>query len=110
VATLVSGESGKDARRREPGNAGRSRAGSQRRSEHRPQQKSKYEPQNGGPQQSPARISQPRPPQKPHDPIFSKPYEPGIAPAAPKPEETATAQAKRRERPVAALLGGLKRA
>jgi ATP-dependent RNA helicase RhlE len=110
VATLVSGESGEDARRHGRGNAGRSRPGSPRRSEQRPQQISQHKPQNGNPQQGPAQISQPRPPQKPHDPIFSRPYEPGTATAAPKAEETATAQAKRRERPVAALLGGLKRA
>jgi len=45
------------------------------------------------------------------DPIFSKPYEPGLSPpsAAPaqKPEPT---HGKRRQPQVAALLGGLKRA
>jgi ATP-dependent RNA helicase RhlE len=110
VATLVSGETGEDARRHGGGSAGRSRPGSQRRSEHRPQGKSQYKPQNGDHQQNPPQISQPRTPQKPLDPIFSRPYEPGVAPAASKSEETASAQAKRRERPVAALLGGLKRA
>jgi ATP-dependent RNA helicase RhlE len=110
VATLVSGESGEDARRREPGRPGRPRPGSQRRPEHRPQQKSQHPPQNGSSQQGPAPVSQPKPPQVFNDPIFSRPYEPGVAPAAPKAEETAAAQAKRRERPVAALLGGLKRA
>ena len=110
VATLVSGESGTDARRRQSGGAGRSRPGSQRRPEYRPQQKFQHRPENGGPRQSPAQVSQPRPAQKFHDPIFSRPYEPGTVPAVPKPEETANAQAKRRERPVAALLGGLKRA
>ena len=59
--------------------------------------------------------SQPRPPHRPapskhSDPIFSKPYEPGTAPLEAKPQEPAPAHAKRRERPVAALLGGLKRA
>jgi len=62
------------------------------------------------------RTEAPRPmapkPQRPQgDPIFSRPYEPGAAPAAPapKPEET-TQQSKRRQPQVAALLGGLKRA
>jgi ATP-dependent RNA helicase RhlE len=47
------------------------------------------------------------------DPIFSKPYEPGISPPSPapapaqKPEPT---QSKRKQPQVAALLGGLKRA
>jgi ATP-dependent RNA helicase RhlE len=51
--------------------------------------------------------SNPRPAPKPADPIFSAPYEPGTAPPA-SPQEPAQ-HAKRRERPVAALLGGLKR-
>jgi len=50
-----------------------------------------------------------RPQSKPSDPIFSKPYEPGTAPAEAKPHEPVATHAKRRERPVAALLGGLKR-
>ena len=56
--------------------------------------------------EAPRRATAPMPPQKPVDPIFSKPYEPGqVQPASmPAPE-----QARRRERPVAALLGGLKR-
>ena len=66
----------------------------------------------------PARELAPRPrPQpsrpcrpEPSDPIFSKPYEPGTAPAAAKVAEPASPHAKPRERPVAALLGGLKRA
>jgi ATP-dependent RNA helicase RhlE len=43
---------------------------------------------------------------KPADPIFSRPYEPNPVPKEPKPEPVV---ARRRERPVAALLGGLKR-
>jgi ATP-dependent RNA helicase RhlE len=42
------------------------------------------------------------------DPIFSRPYEPGAVPAAPNPQPV-IAHPRRRERPVAALLGGLKR-
>jgi ATP-dependent RNA helicase RhlE len=47
--------------------------------------------------------------QKPSDPIFSRPYEPGAAPEAPPASEPQPVS-RRRERPVAALLGGLKRA
>jgi ATP-dependent RNA helicase RhlE len=57
------------------------------------------------------RSAPPRPQAKPADPIFSAPYEPGTAP--PKPQAAAQPQTpyqRRRERPVAALLGGLKRA
>jgi ATP-dependent RNA helicase RhlE len=53
----------------------------------------------------------PRPPQRPQgDPIFSKPYEPSAAPAAPAEKPEASQQSKRRQPQVAALLGGLKRA
>ena len=45
---------------------------------------------------------------KPADPIFSQPYEPGYASIAQRPAPPAAA--RRRERPVAALLGGLKSA
>jgi superfamily II DNA/RNA helicase len=51
------------------------------------------------------------PPAEAGRPIFSAPYEPGTAP--PKPQVAAQPQTpyqRRRERPVAALLGGLKRA
>ena len=77
-----------------------------RRPPQRPEQKSEYKPQHSLTQQH----SQARTPQKPHDPIFSRPYEPGTAPAAePAVQEPVVAHGKRRERPVAALLGGLKR-
>jgi ATP-dependent RNA helicase RhlE len=105
VATMVSGESAEAAHRHKSPDAGRSRQGSQRRPEHRPPQSSPRPPQNSSP---PARLQQ-KPQQKSHDPIFSRPYEPATAVAAPKVEEPAAAHAKRRERPVAALLGGLKR-
>jgi len=45
---------------------------------------------------------------KSQDPIFSKPYEPGLAPGA-APASAAAPQSRRRERQVPALLGGLKR-
>ncbi|MBM3368705.1 MAG: DEAD/DEAH box helicase, partial [Betaproteobacteria bacterium] len=43
------------------------------------------------------------------DPIFSKPYEPGAGTAAPAAPQPAAQSSVRRVRPVAALLGGLKR-
>jgi ATP-dependent RNA helicase RhlE len=113
VATMVSGDSAEPARRHEGrnaggGNGGRPRPGSQRKPEHRPQQQKS---QNGNPQHSTPQHagSQPSAAQKFNDPIFSRPYEPGAAPAADKPQEPEAAHSKRRERPVAALLGGLKR-
>jgi ATP-dependent RNA helicase RhlE len=68
-----------------------------------------------GPRDSTPRPMAPRPaapkPQRPQgDPIFSKPYEPGAAPAASEPKPEAPQQQKRRQPQVAALLGGLKRA
>jgi ATP-dependent RNA helicase RhlE len=73
----------------------------------RPQPRPQEVQQAQRPQQS--RPQQPRPQAKPADPIFSKPYEPGAAPAAANAAEPSV-HPKRRERPVAALLGGLKRA
>ena len=59
------------------------------------------EPRRGEPRREPAK--------KQHsDPIFSKPYEPGTAPPQPK-SETAE-QPRRKQRQVAALLGGFKKA
>jgi ATP-dependent RNA helicase RhlE len=81
--------------------------GGERRREARPQPRHQQQ-SHSKPQPRPQHAS-PRPPSKPSDPIFSKPYEPGTAPVQPKPLEPAPAHAKRRERPVAALLGGLKR-
>jgi ATP-dependent RNA helicase RhlE len=63
----------------------------------RPQARPEHKPRPATAQQQP----------RPSDPIFSKPYEPAQGPA-PKPEPAA-APSRRRARPVAALLGGLKR-
>jgi ATP-dependent RNA helicase RhlE len=83
--------------------------GGERRREARPQQRHSHQNGHQKPQPKPQHAGS-RPQSKPSDPIFSKPYEPGTAaPAAAKPQEAAPALAKRRERPVAALLGGLKR-
>ncbi len=105
VATMVSDARGGG---RNPGNAGRPRQENRHRPErHPPQQKAQHAT---APQSAP-HHSQPKSPQKPHDPIFSKPYEPGTGPVAVKTaEEPASGLGKRRERPVASLLGGLKRA
>jgi len=62
------------------------------------------------PRRSPPNVRRDRPPVKPADPIFSKPYEPGTAPPAPAKPEAPQQQSKRRQPQVAALLGGLKRA
>ena len=76
------------------------------------------EQRRGGRREAPQREAPPRrepapASRKPQaDPIFSKPYEPGSAPAAqtlPVPRAEAP-QSKRRQPQVAALLGGLKRA
>ena len=67
-------------------------------------------PQRHPPPPHPHQKPQPRQQHKPSDPIFSRPYEPGGVVTAAKPQEPVAAHAKRRERPVAALLGGLKRA
>jgi ATP-dependent RNA helicase RhlE len=57
---------------------------------------------------APARAPAQAPAPEPKDPIFSRPYEPGLAPAS-APSAAAAPQPRRRERQVPALLGGLKR-
>jgi hypothetical protein len=55
-------------------------------------------------------VTQRKPAKAPADPIFSRPYEPKAeAPAATRQEE-APQRSRPRQRQVAALLGGLKRA
>ena len=98
VATMMGGE-----RRREPRPEPRHRSSSGRPS---------HEPRESRESREPRAHSQSRPhaqPSKPSDPIFSKPYEPGQSSAAPKAAEPSASGGKRRDRPVAALLGGLKR-
>jgi ATP-dependent RNA helicase RhlE len=91
AATLMGGES----RRQRNGNGGgrRESRGGRERMQHRPQQP----------------AHKPQPPAKQSDPIFSKPYEPTVPSTEPKPQP-AQAPTPRRKHPVAALLGGLKRA
>jgi hypothetical protein len=87
VATFMGGDARRPAREeRRPA-----------REERRPAEAPRRDAKRGGP---------------PADPIFSKPYEPGLAPAA-EPAPAAKQEAprgKRKQPQVAALLGGLKRA
>jgi ATP-dependent RNA helicase RhlE len=110
VATIMGGESrgrgARESRGAREGREGREGRGGSRRDSRPPQQHSQAhaKPLHSAPQPS-------RPQPKPSDPIFSKPYEPGTGVPAVKPQESVLERAgKRRERPVAALLGGLKRA
>ena len=98
VATMVSGDRHRGARSGRPPRV----QGRPERHEDRPAPLDRPQHSQARPQHRPA-------PSKHSDPIFSKPYEPGTAPLEAKPQEPAPAHAKRRERPVAALLGGLKR-
>jgi ATP-dependent RNA helicase RhlE len=109
VATMVSSER---VGGRPGANAGRSRQKNDRRPERRPPQQKSQHPasQHATAPHGALQHSQPKSPQKPHDPIFSKPYEPGTTSIAAKPAQEPVSLGKRRERPVAALLGGLKRA
>jgi len=96
AATLMGGES----RHRNGGRDGRGRGGERRpRSEDRGRDRAHHRPEPARKPQSPAKQA---------DPIFSKPYEPSSPGSEPKAEPT-QAPSRRRERPVAALLGGLKR-
>ena len=102
AATMIGGELRRGDRRRD----GRRDARPQRNGHPAPQPRSQPIP----PRLSPLPTT--RPQTKPSDPIFSRPYEPGtaVADAAPKAAEPVAAHGKSRARPVAALLGGLKRA
>jgi len=117
VATMVSERgSRREGGNSAGGNGGRSRQENHRRPERdrRPQQQNSQHPAAQyatAPHSAPHQAApQARPAQKSNDPIFSKPYEPGVASIAPKLAEEPAGLAKRRDRPVAALLGGLKRA
>ncbi len=123
MATMVSSERHRDARPprdARPARDARPSREARPAREARPSRDARPGPQPGGEGREHARerAPQPRPqPSRPTsnsaDPIFSRPYEPGTAPAAPvapKPADTVATHSKQRERPVAALLGGLKRA
>jgi len=65
-----------------------------------PRRKSSREPRRGEPRREPEK--------KPHsDPIFSRPYEPSAAPQ--QPSQESPQQPRRKQRQVAALLGGFKK-
>ena len=109
VATLVSGESGEHAQRSRPESHRRPERRPERKPEHRTERSPDHRPEQKQQVQRAEHRSRPMAPQKQHDPIFSKPYEPGVVTAVAKVAEPVTAHAKRGDRPVAALLGGLKR-
>jgi len=102
VATMVS-DAGREGRGRREGSH---RRRDERQEQHPPRQRQQNSPPQHATAPSPAPQHRPAP--KSQDPIFSKPYEPGTGPtAAPRQEPSL---GKRHARPVAALLGGLKRA
>jgi len=88
VAGMIGGEPGRSGR-----GEGRRREG----------------PRREGPRREPRLAPRPAQPAKPSDPIFSRPYEPDATSADAKTPEASEPQPRRKERPVAALLGGLKR-
>jgi ATP-dependent RNA helicase RhlE len=99
VATLMGGDEHRRGGRRDAP-----------RRESRPQESPRHESAR---RETPRHETAPTSKKPQADPIFSKPYEPGSAPAAavaaPAPNVEAP-QSKRRQPQVAALLGGLKRA
>jgi ATP-dependent RNA helicase RhlE len=114
VATMIGGEPRGRMRGQMHGN-GHGNGGNSRRNGRPPQKSAERhsQPQAPNPQPRPQHLSQSpsRPQSKPSDPIFSRPYEPDSAPAAvATAAEPVAAHSKTRVRPVAALLGGLKRA
>ncbi len=109
AATMVGGH---------PRGEGRGDRGRPRREGPRPEREAR-EPREARPPREPREprdVPSHRPqslaPQQPksQDPIFSKPYEPGTGASAPATATPSAQSGPRRARPVAALLGGLKRA
>jgi len=105
VATMVTGH---------PRGEGRGDRGRPRRDAPRPEREAR-EPREPRESREPREPRRPQsiPPQQPsrsQDPIFSKPYEPGTGAPAPATATPSAQSGPRRARPVAALLGGLKRA
>ena len=109
AATLVGGP---------PRGEGRSDRGRPRREGPRPEREAREPREARAPREprEPRDVPSHRPhsfaPQQPksQDPIFSKPYEPGTGAPAPATATPSAQSGPRRARPVAALLGGLKRA
>ena len=109
AATLVGGP---------PRGEGRSDRGRPRREGLRPEREAREPREARAPREprEPRDVPSHRPhsfaPQQPksQDPIFSKPYEPGTGAPAPATATPSAQSGPRRARPVAALLGGLKRA
>jgi ATP-dependent RNA helicase RhlE len=98
VAGMMAGQAQSGRRARETGRERQREPGRERHRDRRP-----------SPQLSRA-PSASKAPKPPADPIFSKPYESGTAPAAPVLKSESPQQGRRKQPQVAALLGGLKRA
>jgi ATP-dependent RNA helicase RhlE len=107
VATLMSGEARRGGEAKQGGEARRPGRSEGPRNANPRHEGARHE----GPQREGPRRDAPRREKPAADPIFSKPYEPGLGPAPEaqpaKPEAT---QGKRKQPQLAALLGGLKRA
>jgi hypothetical protein len=74
-----------------------------------PRRKPQQQEARREPRREPEKRQQHSAEKKQHsDPIFSKPYEPGTAP--PQPKSETPEQPRRKQRQVAALLGGFKKA
>jgi ATP-dependent RNA helicase RhlE len=104
VATLMSGE---------PRQGGESRQGREARPGRNegPRNPRREGPRHEGPRHESPRHEGARRDKPGADPIFSKPYEPGLGPAPEaQPAKPEASQGKRKQPQVAALLGGLKRA
>jgi ATP-dependent RNA helicase RhlE len=101
AATLMGGES----------RGGQRNGGRGRREEGRGREKERERmpERERTPHRPPQAAHKPQPAAKPADPIFSKPYEPSASSTEPASQPQQQSHSRRRERPVAALLGGLKR-
>jgi ATP-dependent RNA helicase RhlE len=107
LAAMMGGARGRDGERdRRRRDAPRSERRDAPRGERRdaPRGERRDKPAHIAPARAPAQAPAP----EPRDPIFSRPYEPGLAPAS-APSAASAPQPRRRERQVPALLGGLKR-
>jgi len=102
AATLMGGESRGGQRNAGRGRREEGRGGREKERERMPERERT-------PQRPPQAAHKPQPAAKPADPIFSKPYEPSASSTEPASQSQPQSHSRRRERPVAALLGGLKR-
>jgi ATP-dependent RNA helicase RhlE len=111
VATMIRGEAGRGPRSQRPQRGlDRPPRGEERSRERPPRRDERPQRAEQVAQHRPAPPPQRQEPARSSDPIFSLPYEPSGTASEARAAEPAADRAKRRERPVAALLGGLKRA